>query len=64
MAAMRCYWEATIEPVWPRLRAVCTADLVHRMEQFADGGLTRVLADLHHGQSQHARQPAGACGRV
>jgi predicted transposase YbfD/YdcC len=24
----------------------------------------RVLADLHHGQSQHARQPACACGRV
>src|SRR5688500_4828764 len=33
VAAMRCYWEATIEPVWPRLRAVWTADLVHRMEQ-------------------------------
>lgn len=41
------YWEAAIEPVWPRLRAVCTADLTHRMAQFADGGLGRVLANLH-----------------
>jgi DNA-binding transcriptional ArsR family regulator len=47
VAAMRRYWEATVEPVWPRLRTVCMADLVYRMEQYADGGLTRVLADLH-----------------
>jgi Family of unknown function (DUF5937) len=45
--ALRRYWEATVEPVWPRLRAVGAADLAHRMERFADGGLVRVLADLH-----------------
>jgi DNA-binding transcriptional ArsR family regulator len=41
------YWQAAVEPVWQRLRAVCTADLAHRMEQFADGGLALVLANLH-----------------
>ena len=41
------YWRAAIEPVWQRVRALCTADLAFRMEQFADGGLARVLANLH-----------------
>jgi hypothetical protein len=41
VAAMRRYWEVTVEPVWPRLRTVCMADLSHRMQQYADGGLTR-----------------------
>ena len=41
------YWQAAVEPVWQRVRALCTADLAYRMEQFADGGLTRVLGGLH-----------------
>jgi DNA-binding transcriptional ArsR family regulator len=41
------YWEAAIKPVWQRVRGLCTADLAHRMEQFADGGLARMLANLH-----------------
>lgn len=41
------YWEVAVLPVWPRLQAVCTVDLTYRMERFADGGLARVLADLH-----------------
>ena len=45
--ALRQYWQATLEPVWPRLHAACTADITYRMERFADGGLARVLADLH-----------------
>jgi DNA-binding transcriptional ArsR family regulator len=45
--ALRRYWEAAVLPVWPRLRAVCALDLTYRMERFADGGLTSVLADLH-----------------
>jgi DNA-binding transcriptional ArsR family regulator len=44
---LRRYWEAAIAPVWPRVRALCTADLTWRMERFADGGLVRVLAELH-----------------
>jgi Family of unknown function (DUF5937) len=27
------YWEAAIEPVWPRVRGLCAADLAYRMEQ-------------------------------
>jgi hypothetical protein len=41
------YWQAAVEPVWQRLRGLCTADLAYRMEQFADGGQARVLANLH-----------------
>ncbi len=41
------YWQAAVEPVWPRLHAACTADITYWMERFADGGLARVLADLH-----------------
>jgi DNA-binding transcriptional ArsR family regulator len=41
------YWEAAIEPVWSRVRGLCAADLAYRMEQFAGGGLARVLRDLH-----------------
>jgi DNA-binding transcriptional ArsR family regulator len=45
--ALRRYWQATLEPVWQRLRSACTSDITHRMERFADGGLARVLAELH-----------------
>ena len=41
------YWRAAVEPVWERVRALCTADLAYLMEQFADGGLARLLANLH-----------------
>jgi DNA-binding transcriptional ArsR family regulator len=46
-AAMRRYWQAAVASVWPRLRAASAADLAYRMERFANGGLARVLADLH-----------------
>jgi hypothetical protein len=45
--AMQQYWQAAVEPFWPRLRGVSTADLAYRMERFANGGLAGVLADLH-----------------
>jgi biotin operon repressor len=44
---LRSYWQVAVEPVWQRLRALCTADLSYRMEQFAAGGISRVLAGLH-----------------
>jgi len=53
---LRRYWQAAVEPVWPRLRALAAADLAYRMERFAAGGIAAVLADLHpqtafaHGQ--------------
>ena len=47
VAELARYWRAAVEPVWERVRALCTADLAYRMEQFADGGLARLLANLH-----------------
>jgi DNA-binding transcriptional ArsR family regulator len=47
VAELGRYWRAAVEPVWERVRALCTADLAYRMEQFADGGLARLLANLH-----------------
>jgi DNA-binding transcriptional ArsR family regulator len=44
---LRRYWRVAVEPGWQRLRALCTADLSYRMEQFAAGGIIRVLACLH-----------------
>jgi DNA-binding transcriptional ArsR family regulator len=41
------YWQVAVQPVWQRLRALSTADLAYRMEQFASGGLARVLGNLH-----------------
>ena len=44
---MHKYWQVAVEPVWQRLRALCTADLSYRMERFAAGGLAGVLEGLH-----------------
>ena len=41
------YWNVAIEPMWQSLRALTAADLVYRAEQFATGGLVKVLAGLH-----------------
>jgi DNA-binding transcriptional ArsR family regulator len=41
------YWHAAIAPAWPRLQALSMADVSHRMEQFAAGGVGRVLNELH-----------------
>ena len=41
------YWQAAVDPVWQRLRALSMADLSYRMEQFAGSGLARVLRELH-----------------
>jgi DNA-binding transcriptional ArsR family regulator len=47
VGAMHRYWQAAVEPVWPRLQALCMADLTYRTERFATGGIARVLDDLH-----------------
>jgi DNA-binding transcriptional ArsR family regulator len=44
---MNRYWQAALEPLWPRLQALCMADVSYRLEQFATGGLARVLDGLH-----------------
>src|SRR5690242_11079205 len=40
-------WHLLIEPHWPRLRDLLTADVIYRTQVLADYGLERVLDDLH-----------------
>lgn len=44
---MRKYWQAAIGDAWPRVRALCQADVTYRSEQFVSGGIVRVLEGLH-----------------
>lgn len=44
---LTAYWQAVIEPVWPRLRALLDADLGHRAQELTGGGVAALLADLH-----------------
>jgi DNA-binding transcriptional ArsR family regulator len=46
-AAITRYWEAAIEPVWPRIRALHDADLAYRSAALTAGGLDRLFAELH-----------------
>lgn len=41
------YWHSTLEPHWPRIRAVLDGDLAHRARRLTDGGPEALLADLH-----------------
>ncbi|MFD5098265.1 ArsR/SmtB family transcription factor [Streptomyces albidochromogenes] len=41
------YWQAAIEPVWPRLSALLEADLAYRARCLTTGGLAGLFADLH-----------------
>lgn len=40
-------WHALIAPDWSRLRSLLEADIAHRAQQLAEGGLERLFADLH-----------------
>jgi DNA-binding transcriptional ArsR family regulator len=44
---MRDYWKLTIEPHWPRIRALHEADVTYRARQLALGGAELLFADLH-----------------
>ncbi|MGH2629031.1 MAG: DUF5937 family protein [Actinomycetota bacterium] len=44
---MREYWKLTIEPHWPRIRALHEADVTYRARQMALGGAELLFADLH-----------------
>jgi DNA-binding transcriptional ArsR family regulator len=46
-AALDGYWHAAIAPHWPRLQALLRADLAHRLEDLADGGVGSLLRNLH-----------------
>ncbi|MET9674094.1 DUF5937 family protein [Streptomyces sp. NPDC006482] len=40
-------WEALIAPDWPRLRALLEADVAYHSRRLAEGGLERLLSELH-----------------
>ncbi|MFF2773505.1 DUF5937 family protein [Streptomyces sp. NPDC058052] len=40
-------WEALVAPEWPRLRALLEADVAYHSRRLADGGLERLLGELH-----------------
>jgi len=46
VAALSEYWQACLEPWWPRIRAVLEADIVYRSRQLALGGARALFADL------------------
>lgn len=43
---MRCYWERSLSSHWPRIRSLLEHDVMHRARQMADGGTSRLFADL------------------
>ena len=40
-------WERTLEPHWPRLRALLEADVLYRSRRLTEGGPARLFDDLH-----------------
>jgi DNA-binding transcriptional ArsR family regulator len=44
---LRRYWQAAIEPLWPRIRAVGLADIGYRLDRFASGGVAQLLSGLN-----------------
>lgn len=41
------YWHAALEPHWPRVHALLQADLTHRLDELAAGGVARLFGTLH-----------------
>lgn len=41
------YWRAALEPHWPRMHALLQADLAHRLEELAAGGVAQLFRTLH-----------------
>lgn len=44
---LRRYWHAAVEPHWPRVLALLQADLAHRLDELATGGVERLFRTLH-----------------
>lgn len=45
--ALRDYWDAVIQPYWPRMCAVLEDDVSHRMNGLVDDGYYSLFRDLH-----------------
>jgi len=43
---VRAYWDRTLAPHWPRIRALLEGDVLYRARQIADGGAQRLFADV------------------
>ncbi|MFL5842899.1 MAG: DUF5937 family protein [Thermoleophilaceae bacterium] len=41
------YWRRAVEPYWPRILALLSADLRHRATRLTEGGPAALFADLH-----------------
>ncbi|HEY3035840.1 MAG TPA: DUF5937 family protein, partial [Streptosporangiaceae bacterium] len=41
------YWHVAVAPYWPRIRALLQADLAHRLEELASGGVRQLFRRLH-----------------
>jgi DNA-binding transcriptional ArsR family regulator len=41
------YWKLAVEPHWPRIHALLSADIHHRATQLTEGGPAALFADLH-----------------
>ncbi|HKE70035.1 MAG TPA: DUF5937 family protein [Nocardioidaceae bacterium] len=46
-AALDAYHRAAIEPDWPRIEALLHDDIAYRLQRLADGGVDRMMLDLH-----------------
>jgi Family of unknown function (DUF5937)/Bacterial regulatory protein, arsR family len=44
---VRVAWQELVEPYWPRVRALLDADIAFQARRSAEGGLDRLLAELH-----------------
>jgi DNA-binding transcriptional ArsR family regulator len=47
VATMAEYWRRSVEPYWPRILALMSADLRHRATRLTEGGPEALFADLH-----------------
>jgi DNA-binding transcriptional ArsR family regulator len=47
VAELERYWLAVLEPHWPRVYALLQADLAHRLDELATGGVTQLFRTLH-----------------
>jgi len=46
-AELARYWRQAVEPHWPRVHALLQADLAHRLDELAAGGVAQLFRTLH-----------------
>lgn len=45
--ALKAYHQVAIAPYWPRIEALLQDDIAYRLDVLADGGVARMMSDLH-----------------